>query len=209
MGNKFTKSKIQDDTVPKTKSSFLTKSFFFKRLCRWAFKKIDTDKNGTVDKKELYSGLLLIHLNLSKYCGAAACKPMKKEQVDKVFDDMDTDNSGFLSEEEFVKAMVILCSDIASRVALLTGVALFNVPIVADFLETHLPTIHAFTTWEMPPVLKSCIHLVAKFVPAKVLEKLPHAVVNGIVGGLFVPFALSKIDDLFEGIANKKKTKQQ
>ena len=39
-----------------------------------AFDLVDADKSGSVDEKELYSGLLLIHLKLGCYAGPAACK---------------------------------------------------------------------------------------------------------------------------------------
>jgi hypothetical protein len=38
-----------------------------------AFNDCDTSKSGEVDKQELYAGLLLVHLKLAKFAGAAAC----------------------------------------------------------------------------------------------------------------------------------------
>ena len=43
-------------------------------MADWAFDVIDTDQSGFVDEKELYSGLLLIHLKLGSFAGPAACK---------------------------------------------------------------------------------------------------------------------------------------
>ena len=34
---------------------------------------MDSTGNGEVTKDELYAGLLLVHLNLAKFAGAAAC----------------------------------------------------------------------------------------------------------------------------------------
>lgn len=51
----------------------LTRSKPFRKLATWAFSVCDSDKTGEVGKLELYCGLLLVHLNLAKYAGPAAC----------------------------------------------------------------------------------------------------------------------------------------
>jgi hypothetical protein len=51
----------------------LTRSKPFRKLATWAFSVCDSDKTGEVGKTELYCGLLLVHLNLAKYAGPAAC----------------------------------------------------------------------------------------------------------------------------------------
>jgi hypothetical protein len=56
------------------KRSFLCRSKFFKDMSTSAFDLVDVDGSGTVDEKELYSGLLLIHLKLGTYAGPAACR---------------------------------------------------------------------------------------------------------------------------------------
>merc|ERR1719491_679434 len=55
-------------------STFLTRSFLFKKFIREVFKDIDTDKSNNIDKDELYKGVLLIHLQLAMYAGPAACR---------------------------------------------------------------------------------------------------------------------------------------
>lgn len=56
------------------KRSFLCRTKFFKDMSTSAFDLVDVDGSGTVDEKELYSGLLLIHLKLGTYAGPAACR---------------------------------------------------------------------------------------------------------------------------------------
>ena len=56
-------------------STWLTRSKPFKRLTKWAFSVCDTDETGKVAKAELYAGIILVHLQLAKYAGAAACYP--------------------------------------------------------------------------------------------------------------------------------------
>ena len=53
--------------------NFLTRRQFFQKMVTKAFKDIDTTKSGEVDKQELYAGLLMVHLKLAKFAGAAAC----------------------------------------------------------------------------------------------------------------------------------------
>ncbi len=114
-----------------TKSFILRKSPPFKRLCHAAFSVIDCDKSGQVDKQELYTGLLLIHLRLAAFVGPAACRPVTKDQADTLFDLMDVDHSGTLSEKEFEEVMIVLCSSIVSRVLLLFSMTIFLIPILA------------------------------------------------------------------------------
>jgi len=45
-----------------------------------AFKRMDKDGSGSVNKEEMYSGLLLLQLNLAKYAGPSACKVSVKKE---------------------------------------------------------------------------------------------------------------------------------
>ena len=58
-------------------AGWLCKTCFFHNLYQSAFEVVDADGSGDVDEKELYSGLLLIHLKLGTYAGPAACKVRK------------------------------------------------------------------------------------------------------------------------------------
>jgi Ca2+-binding EF-hand superfamily protein len=98
------------------KAGWLARSKRFKELSNWAFDAIDTDGSGCVDEKELYSGLLLIHLKLGCYAGPAACRPVDRQRVHDVFLKMDVDQSGSLDREEFLHVMMILCSNVFTRV---------------------------------------------------------------------------------------------
>mmetsp|Transcript_23982 Transcript_23982/g.43370 ORF Transcript_23982/g.43370 Transcript_23982/m.43370 type:complete len:345 (-) Transcript_23982:179-1213(-) len=115
-------------------SSFLGRSKYFRQLCKWAFHEIDTDNSGEVDEKELYSGLLLIHLKLATYAGPAACRPVSHEYVSKIFKKMDEDNSGSLDETEFLEVMKLLCSSILLRVTIQWTMTLMIVPLLAQYL---------------------------------------------------------------------------
>jgi hypothetical protein len=53
--------------------NFLTRSRRFHRLVDWAFSVCDSRRKGAIGESELYAGLLLVHLNLAKWAGPAAC----------------------------------------------------------------------------------------------------------------------------------------
>jgi hypothetical protein len=64
-----------------TKKGYFCKTRFFHNMCQSAFQVVDADGSGDVDEKELYSGLLLIHLKLGTYAGPAACKVGKRHDL--------------------------------------------------------------------------------------------------------------------------------
>lgn len=100
----------------KYRGSWLTRTKRFRQLSNWAFDVIDTDGSGSVDEKELYSGLLLIHLKLGCYAGPAACRPVDRQRVHDIFRKMDVDQSGSLDRDEFLQVMMVLCSNVLTRV---------------------------------------------------------------------------------------------
>lgn len=102
--------------IKKYRGSWLARTKRFRQLSDWAFDVIDTDGSGSVDEKELYSGLLLIHLKLGCYAGPAACRPVDRQRVHDVFRKMDVDQSGSLDRDEFLQVMMVLCSNVLTRV---------------------------------------------------------------------------------------------
>ena len=82
----FKKKKYQWTSIPP-----------LRRLTTWAFEVCDKDNTGCIDKDDLYVGILLIHLNLAKYVGAAACNPPSQKQMEELFDVIDWQRSGYLN----------------------------------------------------------------------------------------------------------------
>ena len=68
------KNTNEQDDKALMKKSFLARTAFFQNMAKSAFELVDQDGSGEVDEKELYSGLLVIHLKLGTYAGPAACK---------------------------------------------------------------------------------------------------------------------------------------
>eukprot|EP00555_Chaetoceros_dichaeta_P006196 CAMPEP_0198252544 /NCGR_PEP_ID=MMETSP1447-20131203/3038_1 /TAXON_ID=420782 /ORGANISM="Chaetoceros dichaeta, Strain CCMP1751" /LENGTH=287 /DNA_ID=CAMNT_0043937841 /DNA_START=100 /DNA_END=963 /DNA_ORIENTATION=+ len=121
------------------KHPYLTKTKYFNDLVKRSFDNMDPKKTGFVDKKDLYSGLLLIHLNLAKFAGIAACKPANCEYVYSVFDDLDGDCLGALDRCQYQNAMAILSSQILQRAAIQWSIMiLFVVPVMLQYLRMGL-----------------------------------------------------------------------
>jgi Ca2+-binding EF-hand superfamily protein len=113
-------------------SSWFCRTKYFRQMCDTAFAGIDLDGSGEVDEKELYSGLLLIHLKMGCYAGPAACKPLSRERVQKVFCQYDTDGSGCLDREEFRSVMTVLFGNVFFRVLVQWSMTLMIVPLIAQ-----------------------------------------------------------------------------
>merc|ERR1719291_554778 len=98
-----------EDVAKKSKvaqaTSLLTRSKAFKKMVIKTFHDIDVDNSGAIDREELYTGLLLIHLKLATYVGPAATKVLSREQVYAIFDTLDIDSTGSLNEKQFVYAI--------------------------------------------------------------------------------------------------------
>ena len=255
--------------IKKYRGSWLTRTKRFCQLSNWAFDVIDTDGSGSVDEKELYSGLLLIHLKLGCYAGPAACRPVDRQRVHDIFCKMDVDQSGSLDRDEFLQVMVVLCSNVLTRVMvqcenrfmvlmflllswLLTlshllirlypigSMTLIIVPLVAQYildalyyvndhfwafltaLDEYSPMMDRFELWvegvrddileKLPSVLVTLYHniaLVIDKVPNSVWNTLPLTLLSCILGCLAVPYTIIKIDDYFQGLADKKKEAMQ
>ena len=113
-------------------TAWLRNSVYFRKACDSAFDSIDVDKSGSVDKKELYSGILLVHLNLGMYLGPAACKPLDRDKCNSIFEKMDVDRSGTLGKEEFRNVMIFLFGNVLLRVIFQWTATVTLVPIVAQ-----------------------------------------------------------------------------
>jgi len=79
----------------------------FKRLTAWAFEVCDAEHSKAVDKSELYAGILLVHLQIARYAGVAACHPPGREQIYDLFDLIDWQRTGYLNEEDFTDIVVV------------------------------------------------------------------------------------------------------
>lgn len=215
-------------------SRFFSKSERFQQLVKSAFESIDTDQSGAVDKKELYSGLILIHLQLAAYVGPAACRPATREQVEEIFDKLDQNGSGTLDFEEFGVVMTLLVSHIMTRVVLQLSMTLMIVPLVAQFVleicvdvsrlmkiivkeiddaELLTERIYWFLmnviNFIIPAGIKTALLAVGQkideIVPDDAYDTLPMTIVSCFLGTLLVPLMLYKIDTFYDWVASSWK----
>jgi hypothetical protein len=92
-----------------------TRIIVLKKMAQWAFDACSnsttlTTTKGTIASKRridaaaFYSAVLLVHLNLAKYVGVAACHPgfwiPTRDQIQELFVLADADQSGFLDPDE-------------------------------------------------------------------------------------------------------------
>ena len=96
----------------------------------------DDSGDGIIDEAELYAGLLLVHLNLAKYAGPAACYPPTRKVCDRLFHKADRDRSGGIDRTEFQYIVGVLCAQIMSRMMVYYIVLILCVPIVATCVVT-------------------------------------------------------------------------
>lgn len=212
--------------------TFLSKSRRFQELVDWAFDVVDIDGSGEVGPKELYSGLLLIHLKLAAYVGPAACRPATREYVMQIFTLMDTDDSKSLDREEFGMVMTLLCSQIISRVFVQLGATLLIVPFVAQYvldfcgdlawlMQVMLIRVddaddlsdrlwgYAMSVLDfiLPAGIKNCLafvmNMISEIVPDEFVRSLPLTMISCILGILLVPWMLYKVDSYFTSLATR------
>ncbi|KAI2489853.1 hypothetical protein MHU86_24729 [Fragilaria crotonensis] len=119
------------EELKQTTSNFITRSSYFKRLCAYVFSICDANNTGSINATELYAGVLLVHLNLAKYAGPAACFPATRQVVDKLFEASDDDKSGGIDAAEFETIMVIAAASISSRIIAYYIFLLVLVPYLA------------------------------------------------------------------------------
>lgn len=129
--------------------NWLTRTNGFRRLTQWAFRQCDSNGSGKLNKTELYSGILLVHLQLAKYAGAAACYPPTKAVIDRLFDSSDDDKSGYIDEDEFIKIMVICCAQIASRIVVYFAVLVFLAHFLAEYVILALIHLDEYMGWNV------------------------------------------------------------
>jgi len=211
-----------------SQSSWLTRTKTFKRISDWAFDSVDIDGSGCVDEKELYSGLLLIHLNLGVYAGPAACKPVDRDRVHDIFLKKDIDNNGSLDKAEFLEVMAVLCGNILTRVAVQWASTIIIVPMVAQALldgivwlvgliwvkapVSLINTITEFALGLLPDILLyvgNNIKYLLDLIPDSIWDCIPLTIISCVLACVAVPYVIFKIDDFFQSLANDKEEEKK
>lgn len=114
--------------------NILTRTKLFYKLVHWSFQQCDTNCTGRINRDELYTGILLVHLQLAKYAGVAACYPPSRIQIYKLFDISDHNQSGYIEKIEFINIMIIACTQITSRIIVYYLIIILSVPYITHIL---------------------------------------------------------------------------
>jgi len=205
-------AKIDDYIKPEP---FWMKTKAFKRLCSWAFKASDRNHTGEINKDELYSAMLFVHLNLAKYAGPAACYPPTRDVVDELFEASDDNKSGGIDEEEFRVIMVILCSQLTFRIAAYYLILITIVPyIIWGFLkfmdivgvDNALESLDE-NVWDTfaPSFLQKLVNMI----PDHTWETLPETLVSTALFYIAIPMAFDTIDKYSQNFALETNVKAE
>jgi hypothetical protein len=213
------------------KAPWISRSKRFRKWCDVAFDIADTDGDGSVDDKELYLGLLLIHLKLGTMAGPAACRPLGRERCQAVFRKFDADSSGSLDRDEFRDVMVVLFGNVIFRVIVQWCMTLMIVPFVArsildgiykligaamqfvenldeyseiaNKIELFVEGVRDWFYSLAPTFYDKMITLLEK-VPDSVWNAIPLALISLVLGVLVVPWIIFKVDDFFQYLADRR-----
>jgi len=141
-------------TTLESSSSRIAKYLFSKsqslqKVTDVAFKMADVDKTGKIGFDELYSAILLVHLKLAKYVGAAACYPPSRNVVHQLFVAIDDDKNGYVDAEEFKQVVVICTAHITSRIFVYLLALLFVIPYLSRTIVVVLTKFDDWFSWNV------------------------------------------------------------
>ena len=185
-------------------TTFLTRSAAFRRLSKWAFTVCDKDGTGQISQSELYAGILLVHVNLAKYAGAAACYPPTRDVCDELFVAADADQSGHIDESEFLEIVQICSVDIAGRIVVYYSILILLVPYIADVAVFVLFQLDDWMDWELKGLQENAVvQMVENMISWK---ELTDRCVSMTLFFLVIPMLFDHIDRYSKGHAKKSKS---
>jgi len=219
--------------VMKGRKSIMFQSAKFEKLVNCVFDLVDVDQSGKICKKELYAGLILVHLKLATYIGPAACRPASREYVEEIFDTLDVDGSGFLCRKEFGVAMTIFCSQIVSRVIVQVCLTMMVVPLLAKYVleiwndvliliqiilaGTRDADLKSSRLWlflcsmlnfiipaGMKGILLDVKSQLLHIVPDGAWDVLPLTIISCALSASLIPWMLFQVDDVYNKFAKAK-----
>ena len=128
-----------NNNVIKKLGTLLLRSRIFTKLVDIAYQTCDTSGKGHINRDELYSGLLVVHIKMAKFAGPAACHPPSKQVSDDLFFAIsDVDRSGGICREEFEIILGVCFAQILFRVLINYCTMIFVIPWIASKIVTKL-----------------------------------------------------------------------
>lgn len=196
------------DELKKSTSNFITRTDAFKKLCNHVFKICDSKGSGTINATELYAGVLLVHLNLAKYAGPAACYPAPRPIVDQLFSACDDDNSGKVDGKEFEDIMIITAASISSRILAYYACIIVLVPYLAKLVLKFLDLLRMGEGIEKIDELWDAnspdwLNSIMKLIPSSFWLGFPETIINLAFFFIVIPKIFDKIDSTGYKVATK------
>ena len=188
----------EEITQNKRRQHRWTRSKAVQQLSAWAFEVCDTDQSGNIDKRAFYTGLLLVHLNLAKYAGVAACFPPTWEQINDLFDLADPNDTGHLNQQEFTDAVIVCFARMTSRIVVYYSTILLAVPYLVKFcLSLFVPLLHKH--WSRPWMGRAMA----------VAEWIVKQIATLAFFSVLVPQLFTRIDSRSRRLVNKQRPSQK
>lgn len=175
----------------------------FRGLTKWAFETCDVNGNGDVGREELYAGILLVHLQLAKYVGVAACQPLNYTQVDELFEL--ANQEGAIKLQDFEDIVVMSFGRISSRIMVYYTMLLLLAPFltarVVDILRYVRQIIGRAIHYRLPARFSNHMWIVG--------EWLVEHCVSVLVLAVAMPWLYSKIDFYSNRLVKPKKKRSR
>ena len=172
---------------------------YFDAACKAAFAEVDIDHSGSIDKNELYVGVLELYLQLHRYGLNIRTPP--RDKVEKLMDLADTDGRG-LELEKFKEVIEPLVRQTFGRVILQIALTIIC-PMIASYVTFGLRfcvvTLMEFGHLSTPSLLKA----LGATLPAALDETLLTTLLLLVIGP-----ALSLCDEHVVKVTQKKIHKQ-
>jgi hypothetical protein len=172
---------------------------YFDAACKAAFAEVDIDHSGSIDKNELYVGVLELYLQLHRYGLNIRTPP--RDKVEKLMDLADTDGRG-LELEKFKEVIEPLVRQTFGRVILQIALTIIC-PMMASYVTFGMRfcvvTLMEFGHLSTPSLLKA----LGATLPAALDETLLTTLLLLVIGP-----ALSLCDDHVVKVTQKKIHKQ-
>jgi len=165
----------------------------------WAFNICDKDRIGSITKPDLYAGMLLVHLTCAKFAGPAACFPPSRKEVERLFEVIDEHKTGRISLDQFNCVMMILCTNITTRILSYYTVLMVFVPHLASGVLAVLNYIRmddfilgidsAFDS-----LAPSFLTKIVDLVPDQIWLRLPEQIISLSMFFLVIPYIMTMIE---------------
>ena len=172
---------------------------YFDAACQAAFAEVDIDHSGSIDKNELYVGVLELYLQLHRYGLNIRTPP--RDKVEKLMDLADTDGRG-LELEKFKEVIEPLVRQTFGRVILQIALTIIC-PMIASYVTFGMRfcvvTLMEFGHLSTPSLLKA----LSATLPAALDETLLTTLLLLVIGP-----ALSLCDEHVVKVTQKKIHKQ-